>query len=95
MQSRAAAWMSVRSLFLPQGYPNSTSEDYLAFQMYDSVQGLSSYCRGALVTQALMTGLGVGEEAATPLGAAFQCVSASARACGLMPLLAVGVGSAS
>jgi hypothetical protein len=65
--------MSVRSLFLPEGYPNSTSEDYLAFQLYDSVQGLSSYCRGVLVTQALMIGIGVGEEAATPLGAAFQC----------------------
>ena len=74
--------MSFRALFLPDGFPASVSSDYLDFQVYDSIQGLSSYCRGVLTTQALLLGLGVGEEAATPLNAAFQCAP---RLCSVYP----------
>jgi len=36
------------------------------------VQGLSSYVRGMLSSQAMLAGVGVGSAAATPLGAVFQ-----------------------
>ncbi|KAK3283766.1 hypothetical protein CYMTET_8552, partial [Cymbomonas tetramitiformis] len=60
--------------FLPEGFPATVSDDYLSFQLWDTVQGLCSYVRGVLTTQALLAGLGVGQEAATPLGAALQWV---------------------
>jgi hypothetical protein len=48
------------------------SSDYLPYQFWDSLQGLSSYVRGMLAGQALLAGVGVGSAAATPLAAAFQ-----------------------
>ena len=48
-------------LFLPIDYPNSVTPDYLSFQIYDTIQAVSSYLRGLLCTQALLTGLGVGK----------------------------------
>lgn len=36
------------------------------------MQGLSSYVRGMLSSQAMLAGVGVGSAAATPLGAVFQ-----------------------
>lgn len=42
------------------------------YQVWDSVQGLCSYVRGMLSSQAMLVGVGVGSAAATPLGAVFQ-----------------------
>ena len=42
------------------------------YQLWDSIQGLSSYVRGMLSSQAMLAGVGVGSAAATPLGAVFQ-----------------------
>ncbi|KAL4421380.1 hypothetical protein ABPG75_010671 [Micractinium tetrahymenae] len=58
--------------FLPEGFPDSVSSDYLGYQLWDSIQGLSSYVRGMLSSQAMLAGVGVGSAAATPLGAVFQ-----------------------
>ncbi len=49
--------------FMPEGYPDSVTPDYLEFQTWDSIQALMSYVRGMLCSQAIMTGIGVGEQA--------------------------------
>ena len=49
--------------FMPEGYPDSVTSDYLEFQIWDSVQALMSYVRGMLCSQAIMTGIGVGVQA--------------------------------
>ncbi|XP_070572784.1 RUS family member 1-like [Ptychodera flava] len=58
-----------RSVFLPQGYPDSVSEDYLTYQFWDTVQAFCSYLTGTLATQAMLKGVGVGDESATPMAA--------------------------
>lgn len=42
-----------------------------AFQSWDTVQAISSYVRGMLSSKAIMTGIGVGQAAATAYGAVF------------------------
>eukprot|EP01135_Chromosphaera_perkinsii_P012050 Nk52_evm13s2578 gene=Nk52_evmTU13s2578 len=58
------------SIFLPQGYPASVSEDYLEYQMWDTFQAFCSSITGALATQAILKGVGVGDSAATTAAAA-------------------------
>ncbi|CAA6667359.1 unnamed protein product [Spirodela intermedia] len=58
--------------FIPEGFPDSVTSDYLPFQIWDSLQGLSTYIRSMLSTQALLSAIGVGEKSATVLGATFQ-----------------------
>jgi len=58
--------------FLPSGYPTSVTADYLPFQIWDTIQGLSSYVRGMLSTHAMLTGIGVGSATATPSSAIVQ-----------------------
>ncbi|KMZ75334.1 hypothetical protein ZOSMA_116G00600 [Zostera marina] len=69
-------WSSIRSkiigAFLPEGFPESVTQDYIPFQMWDSLQGLSTYIRSMLSTQALLSAIGVGEKSATVIGATFQ-----------------------
>ena len=57
------------SLFLPTNYPHSVTADYLPFQIFDTVQGVSSYLRGILCTQAILQGYGVGDSEATAASA--------------------------
>lgn len=59
----------VRSVFLPEGYPESVSEDYLEYQAWDTVQAFASSISGSLATAAVLGGLGVGDSEATPLAA--------------------------
>ncbi|XP_016092025.1 RUS family member 1 [Sinocyclocheilus grahami] len=54
-----------KSVFLPQGYPESASEDYLQYQLWDTVQAFSSSLSGTLATQASLRGVGVGNQEAT------------------------------
>lgn len=54
-----------KSVFLPQGYPESVSEDYLHYQFWDTVQAFSSSLSGTLATQASLKGVGVGNQEAT------------------------------
>ncbi|KAK1297099.1 hypothetical protein QJS10_CPB15g01429 [Acorus calamus] len=58
--------------FVPEGFPGSVTPDYLPFQIWDSLQGLSTYIRAMLSTQALLGAIGVGEKSATVIGATFQ-----------------------
>ncbi|XP_074552930.1 RUS family member 1 [Halichoeres trimaculatus] len=54
-----------KSVFLPQGYPESVSKDYLQYQFWDTVQAFSSSLSGTLATQASLKGVGVGNQEAT------------------------------
>ncbi|KAG0586790.1 hypothetical protein KC19_2G117400 [Ceratodon purpureus] len=67
-----AVWNNFLSAFLPEGYPSSVTPDYLPFQTWDTLQGLSTYIRSMLSTQALLGGIGVGATTATVVGATFQ-----------------------
>ncbi|KAJ8402639.1 hypothetical protein AAFF_G00367220 [Aldrovandia affinis] len=55
----------LKSVFLPQGYPDSVSGDYLQYQFWDTVQAFSSSLSGTLSTQASLRGVGVGNQEAT------------------------------
>ncbi|KAH9518633.1 rus1 protein C16orf58 [Bulinus truncatus] len=58
-----------RNIFLPQGYPDSVSQDYLQYQIWDTIQAFASSITGALAAHAVLKGVGVGDETATVLGA--------------------------
>lgn len=53
----------------------SVAPEYAQYQLLDSIQGLSSYLRGILCTQAVLVGLGVGQESATALAATLNWVA--------------------
>ena len=69
IRAKAVARVVTRA-FLPAGFPGSVSPDYLAFQSWDTAQGLCSYVRGALTTRALLEGVGVGSDAVAAVSAA-------------------------
>ncbi|XP_067089303.1 RUS1 family protein C16orf58 homolog [Osmerus mordax] len=54
-----------KSVFLPQGYPDSVSQDYLQYQFWDTLQAFASSLSGTLATQASLRGIGVGNQEAT------------------------------
>ena len=41
----------LKNAFLPQGYPDSVSDDYLSYQIWDTVQAFASSISGSLATQ--------------------------------------------
>jgi len=55
--------------FLPQGYPESVSKDYLEYQLWDTLQAFCSSITGTLATHAMLKGYGVGDEKATAAAA--------------------------
>ena len=59
----------MRQVFLPEGYPQSVSSDYLQYQAWDTLQAFASSVSGSLATAAVLGGLGVGDSAATTLAA--------------------------
>jgi hypothetical protein len=63
---------ALAAAFLPEGYPSSVTPDYGEFVVWNAIQGLSSYVRGVLSSHAVLRGVGVGDGAATALGAVFQ-----------------------
>jgi hypothetical protein len=85
---------SAAALLAPAGYPDSVTPDYLPFQAWDSVQGLCSYVRGCFTTAALLRGVGVGSEVASPLGAtaAFLARDMVGHASGMLFALSQGSG---
>ncbi|XP_057673052.1 RUS1 family protein C16orf58 homolog [Corythoichthys intestinalis] len=65
-ESRGNTFITVfKSVFLPQGYPDSVSGDYLQYQFWDTLQAFSSSLSGTLATQASLKGVGVGNQEAT------------------------------
>ncbi|XP_061065346.1 RUS family member 1 isoform X2 [Eubalaena glacialis] len=53
------------AVFLPQGFPDSVSSDYLPYQLWDSVQAFASSLSGSLATHAVLLGIGVGNAKAS------------------------------
>ncbi|KAK7059840.1 vitamin B6 photo-protection and homoeostasis-domain-containing protein [Favolaschia claudopus] len=47
-------------VFLPEGYPNSVSGDYLQYQVFNALQAFCSSLAGLLSSRALLEGFGVG-----------------------------------
>ncbi|WAR01231.1 RUSF1-like protein [Mya arenaria] len=45
-----------RTVFLPQGYPDSVSDDYLTYQIWDTIQAFASSITGTLAHQAVLKG---------------------------------------
>ncbi|KAL2857756.1 vitamin B6 photo-protection and homoeostasis-domain-containing protein [Aspergillus pseudoustus] len=56
-------------IFLPAGYPHSVSEDYIPYQIFDSLQAFSSSIAGLLSSRAVLQGVGVGNADASPTSA--------------------------
>eukprot|EP01134_Creolimax_fragrantissima_P000934 CFRG0934T1 len=55
----------LKSAFLPIGYPDSVSEDYLKYQLWDTAQAFCSSINNILSHHALLQGYGVGDSTAT------------------------------
>lgn len=62
------------TVFLPQGYPDSVSADYIEYQVWDTVQAFASSVSGTLATHSLLQGMGVGDSTATVLAATFTWI---------------------
>lgn len=60
--------------FLPIGYPSSVKSEYLTYQIYDTIQALSSYLRSVLCTHALLIAAGVGTADANAMSAAITWI---------------------
>ncbi|GES60658.1 DUF647 domain protein [Aspergillus terreus] len=56
-------------VFLPAGYPHSVTDDYTAYQIFDSLQAFSSSIAGLLSSRAVLQGVGVGNPNASPTSA--------------------------
>ncbi|EIE25577.1 DUF647-domain-containing protein [Coccomyxa subellipsoidea C-169] len=69
-ESSVLLWL--KKGFLPDGYPDAVTSDYVGFQIWDSIQALCSYVRGMICSNAILTGIGVGKQATSPLVAVFQ-----------------------
>uniref|UniRef100_A0A1Y1NEA1 Uncharacterized protein n=2 Tax=Photinus pyralis TaxID=7054 RepID=A0A1Y1NEA1_PHOPY len=63
-----------REVFLPHGYPDSVSSDYLEYQVWDTIQAFCSTITGTFTTQAILKSVGVGDAEATPFAAALTWI---------------------
>lgn len=64
-----AVWEFFQEVFLPRGYPDSVSSDYLEYQIWDSLQALGSSLAFNLSNHRVLKGLGVGDASASIIGA--------------------------
>ncbi|KAF8970349.1 vitamin B6 photo-protection and homoeostasis-domain-containing protein [Flammula alnicola] len=53
-------------MFLPAGYPNSVSPDYLRYQILNALQAFCNSLASLLSSRATLQGFGVGDPTATP-----------------------------
>lgn len=77
IRSHGRIFMSIQALiqlfkdiFLPYGYPDSVSEDYLDYQIWDTAQAFCSTIIGAFTTRSILKSVGVGNQEANALSAA-------------------------
>ncbi|XP_018568055.1 RUS1 family protein C16orf58 homolog isoform X2 [Anoplophora glabripennis] len=63
-----------REVLLPYGYPDSVSDDYLHYQLWDTAQAFCSTITNAFTTRAVLKGVGVGDPNATALSAAITWI---------------------
>lgn len=92
-QDAAAArlsWATLLSLastmLLPKGFPRSVCPEYVAFQLWDTLQEACGYFKGILTSRAWLTGLGVGNATGNVVGAltATMIINYGAMVCGLL-----------
>jgi len=76
---RYLRWLSYKGLrelffllFLPAGFPDSVTEDYIEFQIYDTIQASSSYLRGILCSRSVLIGAGMESDSASATSAALM-----------------------
>ncbi|EDW11502.1 RUS family member 1 [Drosophila mojavensis] len=62
IQEKFLLFRVLQNIFLPKGYPDSVSDDYAAYQIWDTVQAFCSTICGTLCTHAILKGIGVGSE---------------------------------
>ncbi|KAK4575220.1 hypothetical protein LTR86_001072 [Recurvomyces mirabilis] len=62
-------WQKLLNIFLPAGYPHSVTDDYLEYQIYDSLQAFASSIAGLLSSRAVLSSVGVGDSTASPTAA--------------------------
>ncbi|KAH8249579.1 hypothetical protein KR032_010645 [Drosophila birchii] len=62
IQEKFLLFRLLQKIFLPKGYPDSVSEDYAAYQVWDTAQAFCSTICGTLCTHAILKGIGVGSE---------------------------------
>eukprot|EP01130_Rhizamoeba_saxonica_P018944 TRINITY_DN9671_c0_g1_i1.p1 TRINITY_DN9671_c0_g1~~TRINITY_DN9671_c0_g1_i1.p1 ORF type:complete len:404 (+),score=85.09 TRINITY_DN9671_c0_g1_i1:320-1531(+) len=73
-QSRFSPKQIIYEAFLPSGYPESVSSDYMWYQIWDSVQASASSISGVLSARAVLSALGVGDDNATPTAAVLSWI---------------------
>ncbi|KAK9245946.1 vitamin B6 photo-protection and homoeostasis-domain-containing protein [Lipomyces tetrasporus] len=61
-------------VFLPTGYPDSVTADYIDYQIYDSIQAFASSISMLIGNRAVLTSVGVGDKDATSTSALFITV---------------------
>lgn len=59
---RVVAWLT--HVYLPQGFPHTTTPDYISFTKYRTLQNLASAIMSVISTEALLFGLGLGKKVA-------------------------------
>ncbi|KAL1140675.1 hypothetical protein AAG570_000605, partial [Ranatra chinensis] len=64
----------LKHVFLPQGYPESVSKDYVNYQIWDTIQAFCSTISNTLTTQAILKGVGVGDNVVSPISAAITWI---------------------
>ncbi|WPG98283.1 DUF647-domain-containing protein [Acrodontium crateriforme] len=68
-QTTKSIWQQTLDVFLPAGYPQSVTNDYLEYQIYDSLQAFSSSIASLLSSRAVLSSVGVGDSTASPTSA--------------------------
>jgi len=66
--SLSGALVGVKSAVLPRGYPVSVADEYMEYQLWDTLQVMMADLRSIVISQAGLLGLGVGSADASPLG---------------------------
>ncbi|GJD10315.1 Protein root UVB sensitive 1, chloroplastic [Galdieria sulphuraria] len=65
-------WLS--RVYLPDGYPNSVTKDYLSYSIWRAIQNLAASVMGVFATEALLFGLGLGRKSTPATSAAISWV---------------------
>jgi len=63
-------------MFLPEGFPDSVSADYVNYQLWDTLQGFLGYLRNIILSMAYLKGMGVGASSveSTLMGAMYVTI---------------------
>ncbi|GJQ08305.1 hypothetical protein GpartN1_g96.t1 [Galdieria partita] len=72
MLEKLTDWLS--RIYLPDGYPNSVTKDYLSYSIWRAIQNLAASVMGVFATEALLFGLGLGRKSTPATSAAISWV---------------------